>query len=136
MSRIRSKDTSPELAVRRLVHGMGFRYRLHVHRLPGRPDLVFQRLKKVIQVNGCFWHQHGNCPQSHIPKSRINYWRPKLTNNIRRDKENEKHLRALGWGVLTLWECQLSDMKRLRSSLLAFLSERGSHRKTKVTKAT
>src|ERR1700737_2829184 len=109
MRRIRSKDTSPEMLVRRLVHGMGFRYRLHVQKLPGRPDLVLPRLKKIIQVHGCFWHQHTGCPHSHIPKSRIEYWRPKLTKNKQRDRNNDRALRKQGWEVLTLWECELKS---------------------------
>jgi DNA mismatch endonuclease, patch repair protein len=121
MSRIRCKDTAPEMAVRRLIYSMGFRYRLHVHSLPGRPDLVFTRLRKVIQIHGCFWHQHGSCPQSHLPKSRMEYWHPKLAKNRRRDKQNVKKLRAQGWAVLTLWECQLNDMEEIRQRLTAFL---------------
>jgi len=121
MSRIRCKDTSPEIVVRSLVHRMGFRYRLHVHKLPGRPDLVFGRLKKVIQIHGCFWHRHAGCPHSHIPKTRIEYWRPKLTMNRRRDKQNEKKLRKLGWDVLILWECQLRDAEQTRQRLRGFL---------------
>ena len=78
MARIRSKDTAPELIVRRLIHGMGFRYRLHVHKLPGRPDLVFPSLKKVVQIYGCFFHQHEGCKVAHIPLSRTEYWLPKL----------------------------------------------------------
>ena len=121
MSRIRCKDTSPEIVVRRLVYHMGFRYRLHVHNLPGRPDIVFRRLKKVIQIHGCFWHRHLGCPYSHIPKTRAEYWRPKLTMNRQRDKKNEKKLRELGWDVLTLWECGLQDTELTRSELEAFL---------------
>ena len=122
MRRIRSKDTAPEIIVRRLVHGMGFRYRLHVHELPGRPDLVFPRLKRVIQVYGCFWHQHKGCIDSHIPKSRIEYWRPKLTQNKQRDRENERLLREQGWSVLTLWECELKDLQPIMERLRKFLN--------------
>jgi DNA mismatch endonuclease (patch repair protein) len=121
MRRIRSTDSVPEMVVRKLVHGMGFRYRLHVQNLPGRPDLVFPRLKKVIQVHGCFWHQHEGCRQSHIPKSRLEYWTVKLANNVRRDRENEGKLISLGWTLLTLWECELSDTKRLSKRLTQFL---------------
>ncbi|MCE5307001.1 MAG: very short patch repair endonuclease [Acidobacteriales bacterium] len=122
MRRIRSKDTLPEMVVRRLVHGMGFRYRLHVHALPGRPDLVFPRLKKIIQVQGCFWHQHRGCPQAHIPKSRIEYWRPKLLRNRKRDRENERLLRSDGWEVLTIWECETGQSKAVRNRIGAFLN--------------
>jgi DNA mismatch endonuclease (patch repair protein) len=120
---IRSKDTAPELTVRRLVHGMGFRYRLHVQRLPGRPDLVFTRLKKIIQVHGCFWHQHRGCSQSHVPKSRLQYWRPKLTRTKSRDIASEKALREQGWDVLTIWACELNDAEALSYRLSEFLYE-------------
>ncbi len=109
MRNIRSKHTSPEMTVRRLVHGMGFRYRLHVSTLPGKPDLVFPRLKKIIEVRGCFWHQHKGCIDSHIPKSRTEYWRPKLARNKERDRNNERELRRRGWDVLTLWECEVGS---------------------------
>ena len=123
MSRIRSEDTSPELTVRRLAHGMGFRYRLHVATLPGKPDLVFPRLVKIIEVRGCFWHQHLRCPGSHIPKTRVEYWEPKLARNKQRDAANLVKLRALGWRVLVLWECQLGDEPKLRKRIVKFLGE-------------
>jgi DNA mismatch endonuclease, patch repair protein len=123
MRRIRSCDTSPEMCVRRLVHGMGFRYRLHVANLPGKPDLVFRRLKKIIEVRGCFWHQHKKCIDSHIPKSRIDYWRPKLTRNKRRDRKNELQLREQGWDVLTLWECELKHMDLVSDQIAEFLGK-------------
>ena len=116
------KDTSPEMTVRRLVHRMGSRYGLHVHALPGRPDMVFPRWMKIIQVQGCFWHQHGGCPQAHIPKTRIRYWRPKLTKNRKRDRENEKRLRADGWNVLTIWECELKELGVVAGRITEFLS--------------
>ena len=111
MRRIRSKHTSPELTVRRLVHGMGYRYRLHVASLPGKPDLVFRSRKKIIEVRGCFWHQHAGCIDSHIPKSRVGYWEPKLTRNKGRDVVNLRKLRSQGWTVLVLWECELADLR-------------------------
>jgi DNA mismatch endonuclease (patch repair protein) len=123
MSRIRSNDTAPEMIVRRLVHGMGYRYRVHVAKLPGRPDIVLARLKKVIEVRGCFWHQHPRCIDSHIPKTRGEYWQPKLAKNQRRDAVNLSGLKALGWSVLTIWECQLKDQQRLRERLQRFLHE-------------
>jgi DNA mismatch endonuclease, patch repair protein len=107
MRNIRSKDTSPEMAVRRLVHGMGFRYRLHVPTLPGKPDLVFPALHKIIEVRGCFWHQHKGCIDSHIPKSRAEYWHPKLDRNQKRDQINVRLLKQMGWKVLVLWECKV-----------------------------
>ena len=123
MRRIRAKNTVPEMIVRRLVHGLGFRYRLHVTALPGKPDLVFPRLSKIIEVRGCFWHQHKSCIDSHIPKSRIEYWRPKLQGNKRRDKQNEKKLIALGWNVCTVWECELKDLNEVKRRVARFLSQ-------------
>lgn len=121
MAKIRSTNTSPEMLVRRLVHGMGFRYRLHVADLPGKPDLVFSRLKKIIEVRGCFWHQHGNCIDSHIPKSRLDYWKPKLERNVKRDKANEKTLRKMGWKMLVIWECEAGH-QNVSEKLERFLS--------------
>jgi DNA mismatch endonuclease, patch repair protein len=120
MRRIRSKDTSPEMTVRRMVHGMGFRYRLHSSTLPGKPDLVFPRLKKIIEVRGCFWHQHDGCMDSHIPKSRTEYWRPKLARNQERDRENEKAWRQMGWKLLTIWECK-AESAATEKRVAAFL---------------
>lgn len=122
MSNIRAKNTSPEMVVRRLVYGMGFRYRLHVASLPGKPDLVLPRYRKIIEVYGCFWHQHRGCIDSHIPKSRIDYWGPKLMRNVQRDKANKKRLRADGWDVLRLWECELKNLELVRKQLKAFLN--------------
>lgn len=124
MRRIRSRDTYPEMAVRRLVHSMGFRYRLHVSSLPGKPDLVFPKLKRIIEVRGCFWHQHGHCIDSRIPKSRIEYWAPKLARNQRRDKENLAALRQLGWRVHIVWECELKKQGRIQDRVERFLSGR------------
>jgi DNA mismatch endonuclease, patch repair protein len=111
MRRIRSNDTSPEMLVRRLVHAMGFRYRLHDAKLPGKPDMVFARLQRIIEVRGCFWHQHGKCIDSHIPQSRQEYWIPKLQRNLRRDADNQRSLRRLGWKVLVVWECEVANPK-------------------------
>jgi DNA mismatch endonuclease (patch repair protein) len=121
MSRIRSGDTSPEWIVRRLLHGMGYRYRLHVAALPGKPDLVFPRLNRVIEVRGCFWHQHPGCIDSHIPKTRIEYWRPKLQRNQSRDADNRRKLRKLGWRLFVVWECETADTGRLAKRLVRFL---------------
>lgn len=107
MSRVRSKDTRPELLVRRLIHSAGFRYRLHVRDLPGRPDLVFSRRKKVIFVHGCFWHSHIGCQHARIPKSRTDFWLAKLGANKARDERNLRALDEAGWTVLVLWECEL-----------------------------
>lgn len=121
MSRIRNKDTKPELQLRRLVFSLGYRYRLHYSRLPGRPDLVFPGRRKVIFLHGCFWHQHEGCPICHLPKSRRAYWKAKLEGNKLRDLENQRKLRALGWRFLLVWECELKDIKALVRRIKAFL---------------
>lgn len=123
MRRIRSRDTKPEMIVRRLIHGMGFRFRLHVAALPGKPDVVLPRLKRIVEVRGCFWHQHPGCIDSHVPKTRIKYWVPKLENNQRRDKENKNKLRLLGWRTLVVWECEVRDTKKLSRRLALFLGK-------------
>jgi DNA mismatch endonuclease (patch repair protein) len=122
MRNIRSKHTSPEMTVRRLVHAMGFRYRLHVPELPGKPDLVFPRLRKIIEVHGCFWHQHQGCIDSRVPTSRVEYWRPKLAGNVGRDRKNQSDLKKMGWKVLTLWECDIKESTKLISRINRFLS--------------
>ena len=123
MSRIRSKDTRPELAVRQMVHSMGFRYRLHQSHLPGSPDLVFPARKKIIFIHGCFWHRHAQrCPLTRLPKSHLDFWRPKLEKNRIRDDQNRRRLRAAGWHVLTLWECQLRKMDLIRLRVMTFLN--------------
>jgi len=109
MRAIRSKDTRPELAVRRLVHRMGYRYRLHRHNLPGRPDLVFASRRKVLFVHGCFWHGHPDphCKRSHRPKTNLEYWAPKLRRTQERDRDNLARLLELGWEALVIWECEV-----------------------------
>lgn len=126
MRRIRAKDTSPEIAVRQIAHRMGFRYRLHVASLPGKPDLVFPRLKKIIEVRGCFWHQHKECIDSHVPKTDVQYWGTKLKGNTERDRRNERALRAAGWEILTIWECQVRKLKNIERSMRRFLAGRRS----------
>jgi DNA mismatch endonuclease (patch repair protein) len=121
MRRIRSKGLKPEMVVRQLAHGMGYRYRLHSPKLPGKPDLVFPRLKKIIEVRGCFWHQHEGCIDSHIPKSRLDYWQPKLQRNQQRDTENAHRLQELGFRVLVLWECEIAKDRHLAAKLKRFL---------------
>jgi len=122
MRRIRAKGTEPEIVVRRLVYSMGFRYRLHVANLPGKPDLVFRRRKKIIDVRGCFWHCHPGCIDSHMPKSRLDYWRPKLRRNQQRDHENARALRSAGFRVLIVWECEIRNEARLEGKLRRFLN--------------
>jgi DNA mismatch endonuclease (patch repair protein) len=121
MSRIRSKNTSPEMLVRRLVFSMGHRYRLHVKDLPGKPDLVFRRKRKVIFVHGCFWHQHADCLEGRLPRTRSEYWTPKLTRNVERDRDHLEKLSSLGWKVLVLWECEIHEIGNLKRKLNRFL---------------
>lgn len=121
MARVRSRDTKPEMVVRRLVHAMGYRYRLHAKDLPGKPDLVFRSRKKVVFIHGCFWHRHAECALARLPKSRQDFWLPKLDANRQRDAKNECALRAAGWGVLTIWECELGDVARLKIRIRGFL---------------
>jgi DNA mismatch endonuclease, patch repair protein len=122
MRRIRSTHTTPELLVRRMIHGMGFRYRLHVRELPGTPDIVLTRLRSIVEVRGCFWHQHGRCADSHIPKTRRDYWVPKLKRNRIRDRKNAAKLRKLGWRLLVVWECEIRDPPKLFIRLSRFLN--------------
>jgi DNA mismatch endonuclease (patch repair protein) len=109
MALVRSKNTKPEMLVRRLVHGMGYRYRLHQADLPGRPDLVFRSQRKVVFIHGCFWHGH-KCKLGRMPKSRLEYWKPKIKGNKERDARTLRRLRSMRWRALVLWECQLKDL--------------------------
>lgn len=122
MSRIRSKDTSPEIIVRCLSHNMGYRFRLYRSDLPGRPDLTFPKLKKVIFVHGCFWHSH-NCPRGSVkPKTNSTYWKAKREKTINRDKKNMKDIASIGWQSLVIWECYIKDILKLERTLKDFLS--------------
>ncbi|WP_236074812.1 very short patch repair endonuclease [Paraburkholderia nemoris] len=123
MGRIRAKDTKPELTVRRLVHGMGYRYRLHVKDLPGCPDLAFARRKKCIFVHGCFWHRHTGCRLARMPKTRLDFWQPKLDANAARDVVVERKLTELGWNILIVWECEVKDEATLMPRIRAFLDD-------------
>jgi DNA mismatch endonuclease (patch repair protein) len=120
MSRVRSVDTKPEMRVRRLVHGMGYRYRLHVRTLPGLPDLVFRSRRKVIFVHGCFWHQHG-CSHYRMPRTRRRFREPKLASNAERDRVSLIRLAQDGWGVLVVWECQTRNADELRRVVAEFM---------------
>lgn len=122
MSRIRGKDSAPELALRRLVHGLGFRYRLHANDLPGKPDLVFPSRNAVIFMHGCFWHRHASCRLARLPKSRVAYWAEKLEGNRLRDRRNRENLREAGWRVLVVWECQLKDPDKVAIRVCKFLN--------------
>jgi len=121
MARVRAKNTRPELAVRRLVFAMGYRYRLHDARLPGTPDLVFSGRGKVLFVHGCFWHRHENCDLARLPKSRLDFWLPKLEGNRARDHVNQRQLRQSGWRVLVVWECELRNLAKLSRKIRRFL---------------
>lgn len=122
MRAIRSKGMKPEMLVRRLVHSLGYRYRLHRKDLPGKPDLAFIGQRKAIFVHGCFWHQHPGCREGRVPGSNTGYWGPKLARNAERDRENEARLRAAGWRVLTVWECETGQPDALSARLISFLS--------------
>ena len=113
MRAVRSRDTNPEMAVRRFIHAAGLRFRLHDRRLPGVPDLVFPGRRVVVFVHGCFWHRHPGCPKATLPKSRREYWEPKLTGNVERDLRNRDALKAAGWKVAVIWECETRDSERL-----------------------
>ncbi|HEX7376714.1 MAG TPA: very short patch repair endonuclease [Pirellulales bacterium] len=124
MALVKSKDTTPEIFVRRLAHSLGYRFRLHVRSLPGCPDLVFPRLRKIINVHGCFWHMH-TCGHCRIPKTRRRYWISKLKRNTARDRRTKRILRQNGWKVLVVWECQAAAAKQrqLQKRIAAFLKE-------------
>lgn len=129
MSLVRGKDTKPEIAVRKLLHGMGYRYRLHVKELPGKPDLVFPGRRKVIFVHGCFWHRHPDqkCKLARMPKSRLDFWRTKLEHNRERDSRTQARLRQLGWEYLVVWECELRNITAVSNKAKVFLEGRGTH---------
>jgi len=122
MRRIKGKDTTPELKIRRFVHGLGYRYRLHCRDLPGKPDLVFRRNRKAIFVNGCFWHQHEGCQLAYMPKSRTEFWKDKFYKNKVRDKKNLADLKEMGWDVMVIWECDLNDFDVLAGRVMDFLA--------------
>lgn len=122
MAAVRSHNTMPEIRVRQLVHRLGFRFRLHAFDLPGKPDIVLRRHKKIINVNGCFWHLHS-CPHGRrAPVANAEYWQAKRDQNARRDRRNLRALRREGWAVLTIWECQMRDPLRLTRRIARFLS--------------
>lgn len=126
MSRVREKNTSPELKVRSLVHRLGYRFRLHRKTLPGKPDLVFPSRKKIIFVHGCFWHGH-DCARGHrAPKTNSEYWIEKIQRNIERDSKHQSDLKAMGWGILIIWECELNNPKIVTENIDGFLSSKKS----------
>ena len=123
MSRIRSSDTRPEMQVRRMLHKLGYRYVLHRRDLPGVPDLVFPSRRRIIFIQGCFWHQHKGCIDGRIPKSRVSYWKPKLRRNVERDRSNTSNLRRSGWKVISVWECEAAKFDTVRERLIRFLGK-------------
>ncbi len=135
MAAVKSENTTPELSVRRLVHFLGYRYRLHVRSLPGTPDLVFPRLRKIINVNGCFWHMH-NCDRCRVPSTRRDYWIAKMERNAARDKRTRRKLRQSGWHVMVIWECQISPSHedQLRRKIVAFLEKNTKWTPRKTTR--
>lgn len=121
MSRIGGKDTKPELLVRSLLHGMGYRFRLRGKDLPGKPDIILPKHKKVIFVHGCFWHGHAGCSRSKRPGTNMEFWNKKIDGNMERDKYNIQRLKDSGWMTLTLWTCEIKDQEALKNRLISFL---------------
>lgn len=123
MARVRGRNTKPELATRQLLHAMGYRYRLQARELPGRPDIVFRKRHKAIFVHGCFWHRHADpaCKLARLPKSRLDFWLPKLEGNRARDEANLARLEAMGWRALIVWQCELRDRERVANRLREFI---------------
>ena len=124
MSRVKTEGTGPELMLRRELHKLGYRYRLNMKTLPGKPDLVFPKRRKIIFVHGCFWHGHG-CKWGRLPKSRLDYWQPKITANRNRDSRNITALVEAGWEVLVVWQCQLRKMNQCLEDVCSFLDRQG-----------
>ncbi|HEY3379799.1 MAG TPA: very short patch repair endonuclease [Armatimonadota bacterium] len=120
MRKIRSTDTKPEIKLRKALHQLGYRYRLHDKRLPGKPDIVLAKYRTMIQVRGCFWHGH-TCHDGHLPKSKLDYWRPKLEGNQMRDQRNDQLARELGWSVIVVWECECTSITRLEETIASIV---------------
>ena len=118
MSAIKSKNTKPEIAVRKLLHSMGYRFRLHRKDLPGSPDIVLPKYKTVIFVHGCFWHRHENCKYASTPKTRKEFWESKFKANVKRDKEIQEKIKNIGWQSSVIWECELKDIDNLRDKII------------------
>lgn len=123
MSKIKGRDTKPELKLRSALHRLGLRFRVCRRDLPGKPDIVFPRQKVAVQVRGCFWHQHRACRAGRLPKSNLEYWQPKLTRNVERDAANDTALRALGWTVLVIWECGLANDEDVAEAVQLVMQE-------------
>jgi len=121
MSQIKSENTTPERIVRSLLHKMGFRFRLHEKKLPGKPDIVLKKYRTVIFVHGCFWHRHARCKYAYIPKSHHKFWQKKFSENMVRDKNVKRILKKSGWKIITIWECQINNQKKLIERLTSFI---------------
>jgi DNA mismatch endonuclease (patch repair protein) len=121
MSHIKGRNTGPEIAVRSLLHRMGYRFRLNQKNLPGKPDIVLPRYGSVIFVHGCFWHRHTDCRFAYTPKSKVDFWNAKFEENIQRDKKAKTELEQLGWQVITVWECELRNLDVLSGQLVTLL---------------
>lgn len=122
MSRVESKNTKPEIIIRSLIHQMGHRFRLYQNNLPGKPDIVLKRHRKIVFVNGCFWHGHDNCSRAKLPESNFEFWAAKIKNNKKRDHKNIELLRNLGWEVLVVWQCEMKNQLFLVEKLKTFLN--------------
>ena len=122
MSRIKGRDTEPERTVRSLLHSMGYRFRLHAKKLPGKPDVILSKYRTVILIHGCFWHRHKGCKNCTTPTNNRAFWLEKLEGNVARDRRNLRELRKLGWGAIVIWECELNNVAKLRSRLAKLLS--------------
>ena len=120
MGRIRGKDTRPEMFVRRALHAKGYRFRIHVPDLPGKPDLVFSKRRAAIFIHGCFWHRHG-CSRTYMPKTNVTFWQTKFTANVKRDRRHEEALVSAGWRVLIVWECAVTRDGAFLGPIVAFL---------------
>ena len=125
MSHIKSKNTKPEMTVRKIIYSLGYRYRLHRKDLPGKPDLAFINKKKVIFINGCFWHGHSGCKKSALPDTNYEFWNDKIKNNVNRDTLNYKRLEDMGWKYLVIWQCEIKkdNIENIKSNIIHFLNE-------------
>ncbi len=126
MSRIRGRDTKPELLVRSLLHRIGYRFRLHRRDLPGTPDIVLPKYQTAIFVHGCFWHRHPGCRYAYTPKSRVKFWKTKFAANVDRDAKTRRALEQAGWHVLVVWECELRDVEQLKTRLASEIGRCGA----------
>jgi len=127
MSRVKGRDTKPEKVVRSLLRAMGYRFRLHRKDLPGKPDIVLPKHRKVIFVHGCFWHGHVSCGRAARPQSNAEFWNKKLDSNIKRDENIQTELKKLGWDFLVIWQCEMKDVKKLQQNLQHFFKDETKH---------